>query len=220
MSRPTAGRAGLGRSWVVERLPWSGRLRWLAIGLGMAIALAAPSAGPDIVSASADSSLHAVSPARTDTGVGSELARSGLVENRRGPRPVPGMSWGRQPHGGSRFRHARCQRRMDARVRSRTSDTERRSGHAWRRPIYPRVRIRPSGYDPISDGEVTPSSPVGQPTTAEEGVADLRALLAAAAEPGPYVLVGASWGGLIVKLFASRHPSDVAGLVFATPPRR
>jgi pimeloyl-ACP methyl ester carboxylesterase len=61
---------------------------------------------------------------------------------------------------------------------------------------------------------LSPSDPVSQPTTAQAGAADLRALLAAAREPGPYVLVGASWGGMIVNAFARSNPTDVAGLVF------
>jgi pimeloyl-ACP methyl ester carboxylesterase len=62
--------------------------------------------------------------------------------------------------------------------------------------------------------EPNASTPVTQPTTAEEGVDDLAALLTAAEEPGPYVLVGASWGGLIAQLYARQYPDDVAGLVF------
>lgn len=60
----------------------------------------------------------------------------------------------------------------------------------------------------------TPSTPVPQPTTAAQGVADLHALLDAANIAPPYVLVGASWGGMITNLFARSYPSDVAGLVF------
>ena len=52
-----------------------------------------------------------------------------------------------------------------------------------------------------------------QPTTAQNGVADLHAFPTAANEPGPYVLVGASWGGLIAKLYASTYPDQVAGLI-------
>lgn len=44
-------------------------------------------------------------------------------------------------------------------------------------------------------------------------VADLHALLAAAAVPGPYVLVGHSIGGLVVRLYASTYPEEVAGMV-------
>jgi len=54
---------------------------------------------------------------------------------------------------------------------------------------------------------------VSQPTAAQDAVADLHALLSAAEEPGPYVLVGHSYGGPIIRLYASAHPADVAGLV-------
>jgi pimeloyl-ACP methyl ester carboxylesterase len=57
------------------------------------------------------------------------------------------------------------------------------------------------------------SDPVPQPTTAADAAADLRALLAAAGEPSPYVLAGHSYGGLVAKLHARLHPLDVAGLV-------
>lgn len=64
------------------------------------------------------------------------------------------------------------------------------------------------------DGTATTSTPVTQPTTAADDVADLRALLLAAGESGPYVLVGHSWAGLIIRLFAGAYPGDVMGLVF------
>ena len=57
------------------------------------------------------------------------------------------------------------------------------------------------------------SDPVPQPTTAGEAAADLHALLGAAGEAGPYVLVGHSYGGLVVRLYASTYPDDVSGLV-------
>ena len=57
------------------------------------------------------------------------------------------------------------------------------------------------------------SDPVEQPTTARDAVADLHALLSAAGEAGPYVLVGHSYGGLVVRLYASTYPDDVSGLV-------
>jgi pimeloyl-ACP methyl ester carboxylesterase len=68
-----------------------------------------------------------------------------------------------------------------------------------------------------NDNTVTDSTPVLQPTTAQQGVSDLHALLNAAKEPRPYVLVGHSWGGLIARLFASRYPDEVAGLVLVDP---
>ena len=57
------------------------------------------------------------------------------------------------------------------------------------------------------------SDPVPQPTTAGDAVADLHALLSAAGESAPYVLVAHSYGGLIARLYASTYPRDVAGLV-------
>ncbi len=72
---------------------------------------------------------------------------------------------------------------------------------AWDRPGTP-VGENPSRSDPVL-----------QPTTAKDAVADLHALLSAAGEAGPYVLVGHSYGGLIVRLYASTYPKEVAGLV-------
>ena len=63
------------------------------------------------------------------------------------------------------------------------------------------------------DDQPTRSDAVNHPVTAQEGVDDLRALLAASATPGPYVVVGHSYGGLIARLFASTHPDSVTGLV-------
>jgi pimeloyl-ACP methyl ester carboxylesterase len=57
------------------------------------------------------------------------------------------------------------------------------------------------------------SDPVRQPTTAGDAVRDLHALLGAAREAAPYVLVGHSYGGLVAKLYAQTYPQDAAGLV-------
>jgi pimeloyl-ACP methyl ester carboxylesterase len=55
------------------------------------------------------------------------------------------------------------------------------------------------------------------PRTAGRIADELHALLRAAAVPPPYVLVGHSYGGLVMRLYASRHPDDVAGLVLIEP---
>ena len=65
---------------------------------------------------------------------------------------------------------------------------------------------------PVGEGP-SRSDPVKQPTTAGDAVADLHALLNAAGESGPYVLVGHSYGGLIARLYASTYPETVSGLV-------
>jgi pimeloyl-ACP methyl ester carboxylesterase len=48
---------------------------------------------------------------------------------------------------------------------------------------------------------------------AADEVADLGRLVRAAHLPAPYVVVGHSYGGLLVRLFARAHPRDVAGVV-------
>ena len=58
------------------------------------------------------------------------------------------------------------------------------------------------------------SDPPGQGERSSE---DLHALLTAAKEPPPYVLVGASRGGLMVRTYLLEYPTDVAGFVLVDP---
>src|SRR6266581_6105799 len=51
------------------------------------------------------------------------------------------------------------------------------------------------------------------PSTAGRMVAELHTLLARAGVAGPYVLVGHSYGGLIMQLYTYTYPQQVAGLV-------
>jgi pimeloyl-ACP methyl ester carboxylesterase len=51
------------------------------------------------------------------------------------------------------------------------------------------------------------------PRTSQRIVRELHALLADAGEEGPYVLVGHSFGGANVQLYASEYPGEVAGMV-------
>lgn len=60
---------------------------------------------------------------------------------------------------------------------------------------------------------VSRSDPVPMPRSTGEVVTDLHTLLDAAGVPGPYVMVGASTGGLIVRQYASLYPAEVSGLV-------
>ena len=62
-------------------------------------------------------------------------------------------------------------------------------------------------------GHRSRSDPVPMPRTAGDVVADLHALLTAAAIPGPYVLAGHSFGGLVARLYAATYPDEVVGLV-------
>ena len=84
--------------------------------------------------------------------------------------------------------------------------------------VFPEVAefTRVCAYDrpgtPVGE-KPSRSDPVHQPTTAGTAVADLHALLTAAGEAGPYVLVAHSYGGLIGRLYASTYPGEVSGLV-------
>lgn len=70
---------------------------------------------------------------------------------------------------------------------------------------------RPSTYRTAT--EVSRSDPVAMPRSARDIVLDLHALLRAARIPGPYVLAGHSFGGMVARLFATLWPRDMAGLV-------
>ncbi len=70
--------------------------------------------------------------------------------------------------------------------------------------------IRVCSYDRANLGR---SDRVEGTRTAQDAVDDLAALLSAAHIAGPYILVGASFGGHIVRLFAAQHPGEIAGIV-------
>jgi pimeloyl-ACP methyl ester carboxylesterase len=62
------------------------------------------------------------------------------------------------------------------------------------------------------------STPVPQPTTIQDHVDDLHALLKASGEgKRPYVVVGHSMGGAVSRLYASEYPEEVSGLVLVDP---
>src|SRR5688500_18035285 len=49
--------------------------------------------------------------------------------------------------------------------------------------------------------------------TLEDAAGELRALLAAAGEPAPFVVVGHSLGGAYARVFASEHPEETPAIV-------
>lgn len=57
------------------------------------------------------------------------------------------------------------------------------------------------------------SDAVAQPSSEEQAVVDLHALLEAADVDGPYLLAAHSYGGFIARLYAGRYPDLVDGLV-------
>ena len=70
---------------------------------------------------------------------------------------------------------------------------------------------RPGTY--LLPGWFSRSDPVAMPRSARDVVADLRKLLRAAHERGPYVLVGHSFGGMVARLDATLRPRRIAGLL-------
>jgi pimeloyl-ACP methyl ester carboxylesterase len=52
-----------------------------------------------------------------------------------------------------------------------------------------------------------------EPRTSAQIATELKALLNAAGEKGPFVLVGHSFGGYNVRVYTGRYPGDVAGVV-------
>ena len=70
-------------------------------------------------------------------------------------------------------------------------------------------------YDRAGLGQ---SDPAPRPRTVHDAVCDLHTLLHTARIPGPYLLVGHSFGGLIVRLYAAQYPLEVGGLVLLDVP--
>lgn len=69
---------------------------------------------------------------------------------------------------------------------------------------------RVCSYDRAGLGD---SAATTTPRTSADIVADLHQLLQNAGEEGPYILVGHSFGGLHVRLFAHTYPEEVAGVI-------
>lgn len=70
--------------------------------------------------------------------------------------------------------------------------------------------VRTCAYDRAGLGR---SEKGPEPRTMRQEVFEMHALLAAASEAPPYVMVGHSLGGVLVRLYADAYPGDVAGVV-------
>jgi pimeloyl-ACP methyl ester carboxylesterase len=84
------------------------------------------------------------------------------------------------------------------------TDIRRKLAESYRVVTYDRAGLGWSDLGPM-------------PRTAERIVDELHSLLERAAISGPYVLVGHSFGGLTMPLFAARHPEKIAGMVLVDP---
>ncbi len=82
---------------------------------------------------------------------------------------------------------------------------------AWAR-VQPEIAksTRVCAYDRAGMGWSDPGS---EPRDAQHIATELHTLLHNANIPGPYVLVGWSFGGLYVRMYAGKYPTDVAGIV-------
>ena len=76
------------------------------------------------------------------------------------------------------------------------------------------TRVRTCAYDRAGLGW---SQPGPAPRTMTQEVFELHNLLQAAKIPAPYVLVGHSIGGLLVRLYTEQYGKDVIGLVLVDP---
>ena len=72
---------------------------------------------------------------------------------------------------------------------------------------------RVCSYDRAGSGWSEPSTPTSRGTI----VSDLHSVLQLAAEAPPYILVGASAGGLYVRQYQAEFPGDVVGMVLVDP---
>jgi pimeloyl-ACP methyl ester carboxylesterase len=84
------------------------------------------------------------------------------------------------------------------------------SNWAWVQPEIARVS-RVCAYDRPDLGwsDLSP-----QPLDTRQNAEALHTLLNNAGEPGPYILVGHSFGGLYTRMYAEMYPDEIAGLVF------
>jgi len=73
-------------------------------------------------------------------------------------------------------------------------------------------------YDRAGYGWSDPPRRASGPRIASRLAEELRVLLRAADVPGPYILVGHSFGGYVARLYAERWPVEVAGLVMVDSP--
>jgi len=86
------------------------------------------------------------------------------------------------------------------------------SSWAWVQPELAKT-MRVCVYDRAGLGWSDPA-PANTPRDGEQMARELHTLLQNAGTPGPYVLVGHSFGGLVTRIFAGAYPGEIVGLVW------
>lgn len=86
---------------------------------------------------------------------------------------------------------------------------------AWRK-VAPEVAkvARTLAYSRAGHGA---SEARPEPRTIAQNTDELEQLIAATKAAAPFILVGHSYGGLLMRAFAARHPEQVAGMVLVDP---
>lgn len=86
---------------------------------------------------------------------------------------------------------------------------------AWRKVAPELAKVtRTVSYSRAGHGS---SDPRPEPRSFEQATSELEQLIAAARLTPPFILVGHSYGALLVRAFAARHPGQVAGMVLVDP---
>jgi pimeloyl-ACP methyl ester carboxylesterase len=90
------------------------------------------------------------------------------------------------------------------------------TAHDWTKVQKPfSATTRTCFYDRPGLGNSPARANTGQVLNASIYAKELWALLGAAHEPGPYIVVGHSYGGLVARTFIHQHLSAIAGVLLA-----
>ena len=87
-------------------------------------------------------------------------------------------------------------------------------GFAFTRALAAETRVCAYGRAGWDGSDPAPN----EPRTADDVIDDLHDLLGAAEVDGPYVMVGSSFGGMVVTYYAATYPDDVVGVALLDVP--
>ncbi len=87
--------------------------------------------------------------------------------------------------------------------------------HTWDKVLTPiESHAKVFAYSRAGTGQ---SEALKTPRDLEQSVDALEKLLAESGQKPPYILVGHSYGGLLMRAYAARHPNQVEGMVLVDP---